>query len=124
MTNTHSIYYIISHLYHFVKQKIQNTYLRLTKRKKWCIIWSIDILRKVIVMDIKEQINSIVTKLSTDETLLKKFKKNPTSVVKTLLGKIDLTDDIIEKIVAGVKAKLGISDASGLISKISGLFKK
>ncbi len=80
-------------------------------------------------MDIKDMITSVVGKLDGDSNMIAKFKKNPTSVVKSLLSKLgiskeSLTKDIINKVVEGVKAKLNIDTAVSLFSKISGLFGK
>ncbi|MBO4414304.1 MAG: hypothetical protein IKX86_04605 [Clostridia bacterium] len=80
-------------------------------------------------MDIKEMITSVVGKISDDSNLLAKFKKNPSSVVKSLLSKLGisketLTKDLINKVVEGVKAKLGIDTATSLLGKLSGLFGK
>ena len=70
-------------------------------------------------MDIKEKIAEIVETLTQNEDLLKKFKSDPVKVVEKLLG-VDLPDDIIEKIVDGVKAKITIDK----IGDVLGAFKK
>lgn len=87
-------------------------------------------------MDIKAMIETVFNKLQGSSSLLAKFKKNPLDTVKSLLD-IDLSKDILQKIVDGVKAKLAgdqavetaqgiggkISDAvSGIGGAISGLF--
>ena len=64
-------------------------------------------------MDIKEQIESIVEKLQKDKALQAQFKKDPVKAVEKLLG-VDLPDDMVEKVVAGVKAKLSLDDVSGI----------
>ena len=71
-------------------------------------------------MDIKEQIEKIVDKIKDDDALKAQFKKDPIKAVEKLLG-VDLPDDIIEKVVAGVKAKLSLddlSDAAGFLKKL------
>ena len=78
-------------------------------------------------MDIKEMISSVADKLTSDKKLLKSFKSDSTSTVKKILSSLkitDLKDDILEKIVAGVKAKLNISNTAGILSSVTGLFKK
>ena len=70
-------------------------------------------------MDIKEKIAEIVETLTQNEDLLKNFKDNPVKVVEKLLG-VDLPDDILEKIVDGVKAKISIDQ----IGDVLGAFKK
>ena len=68
-------------------------------------------------MDIKEQIESIVEKLQKDKALQAQFKKDPVKAVEKLLG-VDLPDDIVEKVVAGVKAKLSLDDVSGIVGNL------
>ena len=70
-------------------------------------------------MDIKQKIAEIVETLTQNEDLLKNFKDNPVKVVEKLLG-VDLPDDILEKIVDGVKAKISIDQ----IGDVLGTFKK
>lgn len=78
-------------------------------------------------MDIKAKITEIVEKLKKNPDLLTKFKSDPMSVVKSLIG-IELPTDQLKSVVDGVKAKLDIDNASsklsGLGSKLSGLFGK
>ena len=74
-------------------------------------------------MDIKAKIEEIVKKIKGDKKLLSKFKDEPVKTVEDLLG-VDLPDDIIEKIVEGVKAKISIDDVKGVLGKLKGLFGK
>lgn len=71
-------------------------------------------------MDIKELIEKAVKKITSDDALKAQFKKDPVKALEKLLG-VDLPDDIMEKVVAGVKAKISIddlSDAVGLLKKL------
>ena len=68
-------------------------------------------------MDIKEQIESIVEKLQKDKALQAQFKKDPVKAVEKLLG-VHLPDDMVEKVVAGVKAKLSLDDVSGIVGNL------
>ena len=71
-------------------------------------------------MDIKEQINKLVEKITKDEDTRALFQKDPVKAVEKVLG-VDLPDDMVEKIVAGVKAKLAgdkLSDAMGALKKL------
>ncbi len=71
-------------------------------------------------MDIKELIEKAVDKIKDDDAMQAQFKKDPIKALEKLLG-IDLPDDIMEKVVAGVKAKISIddlSDAVGLLKKL------
>ena len=68
-------------------------------------------------MDIKEQIESIVEKLQKDKALQAQFKKDPVKAVEKLLG-VDLPDDMVEKVVAGVQAKLSLDHVSGIVGNL------
>ena len=71
-------------------------------------------------MDIKAQIESIVEKIQKDSALQAQFKKDPVKAVEKLLG-VDLPDDMLEKIVDGVKAKISldkVDDALGALKKL------
>ena len=72
---------------------------------------------------IKEKIEEITEKIKNSDNLMAKFKAEPVKTLEDLLG-IDLPDEIIEKIVDGVKAKLTLDKASDLLGGLGGLFKK
>lgn len=72
-------------------------------------------------MDIKAQIASVAEKLSKDKTLLSQFQKEPVKAVEKVLG-VDLPDELIEKVAAGVKAKLAAGELSGAVDKLKDLF--
>ena len=72
-------------------------------------------------MDIKEQIENIVEKVQKDDVLRAQFKKDPIKAVEKVLG-VDLPDDVIEKIVAGVKAKISIDKVSDVADVLKKLF--
>ena len=72
-------------------------------------------------MDIKEQIEKIVEKVQKDDVLRAQFKKDPIKAVEKVLG-VDLPDDVIEKIVAGVKAKISIDKGSDVADVLKKLF--
>lgn len=74
-------------------------------------------------MDIKEKIESVVKKLLDDKKLLEKFEKNPVKVIEELLG-VDLPDDLVEKIIDGVKAKISLEKVGDALEALSGLFGK
>ncbi len=74
-------------------------------------------------MDIKEQISSVVEKISKDSALQEQFKKDPIKAVEQLLG-VDLPDDVMEKVVSGVKAKLAGDKLAGAADALKGLFGK
>ena len=71
--------------------------------------------------DIKEQITKVVDKITKDEKLMDQFKKNPVKAVESVLG-VDLPDDVINKVVDGVKAKISVDKLGGIASSIKNLF--
>lgn len=73
-------------------------------------------------MDIKKKIEEIVEKVKSDKDLLAKMKKDPVKTIESLVG-VDLPDEQIKALVQGVKAKLSLDDAGGLIQKIKRIFK-
>ena len=74
-------------------------------------------------MDIKKKIEEIVKKIKTDKSLLAKFKADPIKTVEDLID-VDLPDDLIEKVVEGVKAKITVDDVKGVLGKLKGLLGK
>lgn len=72
-------------------------------------------------MDIKEKIESIVEELKKDPSIMKDFEKEPVKVIEKLIG-VDLPDDIIEKIIDGVKAKITVDKVSDIAGALKGLF--
>lgn len=67
-------------------------------------------------MDIKEQVTSTVEKITKDKELQSQFKKDPVKTVESVLG-VDIPDGVVDKVVDGVKAKLGSDKLSGLLGK-------
>ena len=74
-------------------------------------------------MDIKEKIEEIVKKIQKNPALLKKFNTEPVKVVEELVG-IDLPDELIEKVVDGVKAKITMDKVGDALGALNGLFGK
>ena len=72
-------------------------------------------------MDIKEYIEKAVKNLQSDEDLMKQFKSDPVKALEKLMG-VDLPDDLVEKAVIGIKAKLASEDLSGALGKLKKLF--
>lgn len=63
----------------------------------------------------------MVDKVTKDEALMKQFQKNPIQAVESVLG-VDLPDDVISKIVDGVKAKISVDKVSGAVDALKKLF--
>ncbi len=72
-------------------------------------------------MDIKEKIIEIAEKISENKELLEEFKEDPVKAVEKLIG-VDLPDDMVEKVVDGVKAKLSLDKASDALGALKKLF--
>ena len=73
--------------------------------------------------NLPEKIQEVVAKVSADKTLLEQFQKEPVKVVEKVVG-VDLPDDVVNKIIDGVKAKLTADKASGVIGDVAGAIKK
>ena len=63
-------------------------------------------------MDIKESIEKAVATIAQDKALQEQFKTDPVEAVQKLLG-VELPVDVLEKIVAGVKAQLTAGQLAG-----------
>lgn len=71
--------------------------------------------------DLKQEITKVVDKVTKDEKLMDQFKKDPVKAVESVLG-VDLPDDVIKKVVDGVKAKISIDKLGGVADSIKKLF--
>ncbi len=73
-------------------------------------------------MDVKEKISDIVEQISKNPNIKEEFEKEPVKVIEKIVG-VDLPDDIVEKIIDGVKAKLTAENIADVADKLKGLFK-
>ena len=73
-------------------------------------------------MDMKEQISKIVEEVSKNPDIKEQFEKEPVKVIEKIIG-VDLPDDIVMKIIDGVKAKLTINDVSKVADALKRVFK-
>lgn len=73
-------------------------------------------------MDIKGQINKIVEEVSKNPNMKEQFEKEPVKVIENVIG-IDLPDDVVMKIIDGVKAKLTMDNVSKAAGALKGIFK-
>jgi hypothetical protein len=71
--------------------------------------------------DIKEKVEELAAKLQKDPALLENFQDSPVKTLEGLLG-IDLPDDQLKPLVAGIKAKLAASDLGGKLDGLKKLF--
>lgn len=74
------------------------------------------------MMDIKGQINKIVDEVSKNPNIKEQFEKEPVKVIEKVIG-VDLPDDVVMKIIEGVKAKLTIDGVSKAADTLKGMFK-
>ena len=72
-------------------------------------------------MDIKEQINKVVEKVTKDDTIKKLFSENPVQAVEKVIG-VDLPDDVVNQVVQGVKAKVSVDKVAGAADFLKKLF--
>lgn len=72
-------------------------------------------------MDIKEKIETIVEKVKNDKGFAEKFKNDPVKAIESVSG-IDLPDDMVDKVVDAVKAKITTDKAGDLLGGIKKLF--
>ena len=72
---------------------------------------------------LKEKVEEIVKKITSDKKIAEKFKADPISTVEELIG-IDLPNDQVEAIVEAVKAKVTLDKVSDLAAGLGKLFGK
>lgn len=76
-----------------------------------------------IMEQLKDKVEEIVEKITSDKKVAAKFKADPVSTVEDLLG-IDLPNDQVEKIVEAVKAKVTLDNVGDLLGGLGKLFGK
>ena len=71
--------------------------------------------------EIKELIRKLADKVQSDDEIKELFRKDPIKAVEKILG-VDLPDDVVKKIIDGVKASITIEDAKDLLGSLKKLF--
>lgn len=71
--------------------------------------------------DVKAKVEELVGKLQKDPATLKSFQDDPIKTVEKLTG-VDLPDEQLQPLVAGIKAKLAASDLGGKLEGLKKLF--
>ena len=71
--------------------------------------------------DVKEKVEEIVQKLLKDPALLKSFQDDPIKTLERVTG-VDLPDDQLKPLIAGIKAKLAAADIGGALDGLKKLF--
>lgn len=72
-------------------------------------------------MDIKEKVEAIIEEIKSNPNIKEEFEKEPVKVIEKFIG-VDLPDDVVEKIIDGVKAKLTVENVSKIAGALKGLF--
>ena len=72
-------------------------------------------------MDIKEKVEAIIEEIKSNPNIKKEFEKEPVKVIEKLIG-VDLPDDVVEKIIDGVKAKMTADNVSKIAGALKDLF--
>lgn len=71
--------------------------------------------------DLKSKVEETVKKLQSDPAQLARFQKEPVKTVEDLLG-VDLPDDQLQPLVAGIKAKLTAGEIGDKLGGLKKLF--
>ena len=74
-------------------------------------------------MDVKEQIQKAVEKITKDKGLQEQFQKDPVKALESILG-VDLPEDVINQVVQGIKTKLTADKVSDTVDALEGFLKK
>ena len=72
-------------------------------------------------LDIKGKVEEIVEKIKEDPALLAEFQKEPIKAIEKVLD-IDLPDEKLQPLVAGVKAKLAAGEIGEVLDGLKKLF--
>lgn len=72
-------------------------------------------------VDVKAKIEELAAKLQKDPALLKSFQKDPVKTLEGLAG-VNLPDEQLQPLVAGIKAKLAASDLGEALGGLKKLF--
>ncbi len=71
--------------------------------------------------EIKDLIRKLVDKIQEDDEIKALFRKDPIKAVEKILG-VDLPDDVVNKVIDGVKASITLDDAKDLLGSLKKLF--
>ena len=71
--------------------------------------------------DVKAKVEELVGKIQKDPATLKSCQGDPIKTVEKLTG-VDLPDEQLKPLVAGIKAKLAAADLGGKLDGLKNLF--
>ena len=80
-------------------------------------------------MDIQKIISDIVSKVTGNSDLIKKFTSDPAAIIKELTG-FEVNADQLKEIVSGVTKAIGVNaddvlkEGKGILDKVKGIFGK
>lgn len=74
-------------------------------------------------MDIKKIIENLIAEIKKDGKLGAQFEKEPVKVIENIVGK-DLPDDVVEKIISGVKAKVAMDKVGDALDMLDDALDK
>lgn len=71
--------------------------------------------------DVKAKVEELVGRIQKEPDTLKSFQDDPIKTVEKLTG-VDLPDEQLKPLVAGIKAKLAAADLGGRLDGLKNLF--
>jgi len=75
------------------------------------------------MLEIKDKVEELVKKISSNKALKEQFMKDPIEVLEKVL-KVDLPNEQLDKVVDAIKAKLTVDDIGDALGALGGLFGK
>lgn len=72
-------------------------------------------------MNPKKMIENLLEEIQKDGKLGEQFEKDPVKVIENVIGK-DLPDDVVEKIIDGVKAKISMEKVGDVAKALKKFF--
>lgn len=72
-------------------------------------------------MDIKEIIENIVEEITKNKNIKEEFEKEPVKVIERIVD-VDLPDELVEKVIDGVKAKITVDKVADIAGSLKKLF--
>lgn len=74
-------------------------------------------------MNLKNVVKNLIEEIKKDGKLGEQFEKDPVKVVESVVGK-DLPDDVVEKVVAAVKANINMDKATDAVDMLDDALDK
>ena len=74
-------------------------------------------------MNLKKVVKNLIEEIQKDGKLGEQFEKDPVKIIESVVGK-DLPDDVVEKVVAAVKANVNMDKATDAVDKLDDALDK